>query len=90
MFQYSAFQTGQVTVTGIATQIVPAFSSRSGIVITNLGTTDVYLIENNQGTTSTGHLLPGTKGASVSFATTGAIWAITGGSSQAVSFLQTN
>ena len=62
MFQYQAFQTGQVTLTGAATLIVAAFPSRSGIVITNLGTTDCYIIENSSGTTSNGHLLPGTKG----------------------------
>jgi hypothetical protein len=90
MFQFQAFQTNQVTITGTATQIVAAFSSRSGIVITNLGTTDVYIGENANVTTSTGHLLPGTKGASLSFSTTGAIYGITGGSSQAVSYLQTN
>ena len=90
MFQYQAFQTGQVSVLGTATQIVAAYPSRSGIVITNLGTTDVYLGENANVTTATGHLLPGTKGASVSFATTGAIYGITSGSAQTVSYLQTN
>ena len=90
MFQYQAVQTGQVSVTGTATQIVGQYSSRSGIVITNLGTTDVYIGENAGVTTSTGHLLPGTKGASLSFSTTGAIYGITGGSSQTVSWLATN
>ena len=90
MFQFGAFQTGQVSVTSAATQIVAANSSRSGISIVNLGTTDVYIGENANVTTSTGHLLTGTKGASVNFACTGAIYGITGGSSQSVSYLQTN
>jgi hypothetical protein len=90
MFQYQAIQTGQVTVTGTATQIVPAYSSRSGINIVNTGTTDVYIGENANVTITTGHLLPGTKGASVSFSTTGAVYGITSGASQVVTFLETN
>lgn len=89
MFQNYPFNTGQATITGTATQIVPANASRSGIIITNLGTTDVYIIENNTGTTSTGDLLVGTKGATKAFTTTGAIWGITSGGSQTVSWLQT-
>ena len=89
MFQNTPFQTSQKTVANTATQIVAANAARSGIVITNLGTTDVFIIENTNGTTSTGHLLPGTKGASVAFSTTGAIYGITTGASQAVSVLET-
>lgn len=88
-FQNYPFITGQTTITGTATQIVPANAARSGIQITNLGTTDVWLIENTSGTTATGHLLLGVKGASVSFSTTSAVYGITSGSSQAVSWLQT-
>lgn len=88
-FQNYPYTTGQTAVLGTATQIVPANAARSGIQITNLGTTDVWLIENTSGTTSTGHLLLGAKGASVSFSTTGAIYGITSGASQTVSWLQT-
>jgi hypothetical protein len=88
-FQFYPFKTSQVAVTGTATQIVAANAARSGISIENLGTTDVWLGENNTVTTSTGHLLLGTKGASVSFSTTGAVWGITGGASQSVSVLET-
>lgn len=90
MFQYQAFSTGQATITGTATLIAAALSSRSGITITNTGTTDVYIVENNQGTILTGHLLTGTKGASLSFATTGAIYGVTSGGSATVTYLQTN
>jgi hypothetical protein len=88
-FQNYPFTTGQTTVTSAATQIVPTNAARSGIQITNLGTTDVYLIENTSGTTATGHLLLGVKGASVSFSTTSAVYGITGGASQTVTWLQT-
>lgn len=89
MFQNYPFSTGQATVTGTATLIVAANASRSGLVITNTGTTDVYLIENSSGTTSTGQLLPGTKGASLGFTTTGAVYGITGGGTAVLTFLQT-
>jgi hypothetical protein len=89
VFQAYPFSTGQATMNGTASQIVPANSSRSGIVITNLGTVDVYIVENASGTTSTGQLLVGTKGASLAFSTTGAIYGVTSGASQAVSWLQT-
>lgn len=89
MFQNYPFTTGQVSVTSAATQIVAKDAARSGITITNLGTTDCYLGENSTVTTGIGHLLPGTKGASVSFSTTGAIYGITGGASQTVSYLAT-
>ena len=87
--QFYPFTTAQVSVTGTATLIVAANKSNSGVQITNFGTTDVYLGENATVTTATGHLLPGTKGASVSFSTTGNIYGITSGSAQTVSVLVT-
>lgn len=89
MHQWYPFSTGQVSVLGTATLIVPANPDRSGLVLTNFGTTDVYIIENSSGTTSTGQLLPGVKGASLGFTTTGAVYGITTGASQTVSWLQT-
>jgi hypothetical protein len=89
LFQNYPFDTGQVAVTGTATKIVAANAARSGLIITNLGTTDVWLIENSSGTTSTGDLLVGTKGATKAFTTTGAVYGITSGASQTVSFLET-
>ena len=88
-FQNYPFSTGQATVTGTATLIVAANSARSGLVITNTGTTDVYIVENTSGTTSTGQLLPGTKGASLGFSTTGAVYGITGGGTAVLTWLQT-
>ena len=88
MFQYQAVQTGQVTVTGTATQIVTAYSSRSGIVLINTGATTVYVGENASVTTSTGY--PLLASTSVSFSTTGAVYGITSGGSDLVGWLQTN
>ena len=89
MYQNYPFSTGQVTVTGTATLIVPANHDRSGLVITNASAVDVFIIENTSGTTATGQLLPGTKGASLGFTTTGAVYGITSGGSALVTFLQT-
>lgn len=89
MLQFYPFTTGQATVTGTATLIVAADRARSGITITNTGTTVVYLGENNTVLTTTGHYLPGSAGASQSFSTTGAIYGITSGGSATVTYLQT-
>jgi hypothetical protein len=88
VFQFYPFHVGQVSVTGTATQIVPANTSRSGIVIIQHGTTDVFLGEANV-TTSTGALLVGTKGAGLAFSSTSAIYGITSGAAQIISFLET-
>ncbi len=88
-FQFNPFKTSQVTVTGVATLVSSANNARSGISLTNLGSTDVYYGENNTVTTSTGDLLAGTKGTVKGFSTTGAVYAITSGASQAISVLET-
>jgi hypothetical protein len=87
-YQFYPFKCTQVTVTGTATQLVAANASRSGFQVINTGTNDCYLGESNV-TTSTGHLLAGTKGTSIGFATTQAVYAITGGASQVVTVLET-
>lgn len=89
MFQNTPFQTSQISVTGTATKLVSTNPNRSGFQVINLGTTDIYIGENATVTTSTGHLLVGTKGASISFATTGQVYGITGGGTQSVSILET-
>lgn len=88
-FQNYPFTTGQATVTGSVTLIVAKNAARSGLVITNTGTTDVYLVENTAGTTSTGQLLPGTKGASLGFSTTNAVYGVTSGGSAVLTWLST-
>ena len=88
MFQYQAIQTGQATVTSAATQIVPQYSSRSGIVLLNTGSSTIYIGENNAVTTDTGY--PLLASTSVSFSTTGAIYGITATGSSVLGWLQTN
>jgi len=89
-FQNYPFSTGQAAVLNTATLIVAANAARSGITITNItGTAPVYIIENTNGTTNTGHYLAGTAGASVSFSTTGAVYGIVSSTTQTVSYLQT-
>ena len=87
-YQNYPFSVGQQTCTAAATQIVGANAARSGIIITNTSTTAVYLGEAAV-TTLTGHYLPGVVGASVSLATTSAIYGITAGGSALCTFLQT-
>ena len=88
MFQFQAIQTNQVSVTNSATQIVPAFPSRSGIVLVNTGSVTVYIGENNSVTTATG--CPLLASSSLSFSTTGAVYGITASTSATVGYLQTN
>lgn len=88
MYQFYPYKTSQVSVLSASTQIVAANSSRSGLQIINAGSTDVYIGESGV-TTATGHLLVGTKGASVSFTTTQAVFGATGGSAQTVTVLET-
>lgn len=89
-FQFYPYSTSQKTADSTAggTQLVAANKARSGLQIINTGTTDCYLGESGV-TTSTGHLLVGTKGASISFTTTQAVFAITGGSSATLTILET-
>ena len=83
----SDFGTGQVSVAATATQIVAQNRGRHAVVITNLGTVAIYLGNSSAVTTSTGQLLPGVLGASISIPTAGPVWGISSGSAQSVSFL---
>lgn len=80
------FATAQAAVTTTAAQIVAARAGRGSVKIQNLGTTDIYL-GNTGVTTTTGDLLVGTKGASVTIPTTAAIFAI-GAAAGSVSILE--
>lgn len=89
MFQFYPFKTSQVSVGGTATQIAAINSSRSGVLLVNFGTTDVFIGPDNTVTTSNGQLLAGTKGTAIGFATTGTIYGITSGASQNIGVLET-
>lgn len=79
--------TNQATVTTSATQIIAARTGRSRVTITNLGTTDVFIGPTGV-TATTGQILVGTKGASITLNTSAAIFAIVGTGTQAVSFIE--
>jgi hypothetical protein len=83
----SSFNTNQVTVGATATLIVAQNVGRKAVVITNLGITPVYLGSNSSVTATTGQILPGTVGASISIPSTSAVYGIVASGSQAVSFL---
>lgn len=79
--------TSQVSVTGSATLIIGYNPNRVGVLITQLGTTDVW-IGNSDVTTTTGSYLPGTAGAALSLPFYGEVYGITAGGSQGVSVLE--
>lgn len=84
--------TGQVTVTAAGVQVVPANENRLEVRITKVGAgaNDVYLGCNSGTTITSGHVLAGTCGQTITLPTTGAVWAITTAGSQTVSFLEIN
>ena len=75
--------TSQVSVTNAAALLYTPQASSIGVMITNLGTTDVWLGPAGV-TTGNGQLLPGVRGAAISLPTTAPIFGITGGASQSV------
>ena len=85
---YEAFATSQVTVGTTPTLISAARDGTDTVTIENLGTTGVY-IGNAGVTTTTGFLIPGTAGASLTLEATTAIYGIVATGSQAVAVLRT-
>lgn len=79
--------TQQEVVASTPTLLIAANLARVGVMITNLGTVDVF-IGNANVTAATGSLLPGTKGAAMSLPFLGAVYAITGGGTQSVCVLE--
>lgn len=77
----------QVTVQANATILITFNPNRVGVLITNLGTTDVF-IGNSDVTAVTGQLLPGVKGAALSLPFYGDVFGITAGGPQGVSVLE--
>jgi hypothetical protein len=85
--------TGQATVANTATLIVAARTGASGtgrksVTIVNGSTTPVYVGASGV-TTSTGILLPGTTGASLTLDTQAALYGIVASSTEAVSYAET-
>jgi hypothetical protein len=79
--------TAQVSVATSSTQVVAARAGRGSVKITNLGTTDVFVGVTGV-TTTTGDLLPGTKGASITIPTNAAVFAVASGAAQTVSVME--
>lgn len=79
--------TGQTTVGATATLIAVARVGRYSITVENSGTTDLF-VGDAQVTAGTGVLLPGVVGASITLNFSGALFAIAGSGSQAVSFYE--
>lgn len=82
---------GQVSCSTSSTALVAARTGVAGtgrvsVTVTNLGTNDVYIGVTGV-TTSTGNLLVGVKGASVTYNTQAALFCVAG-SAQSVSFLE--
>lgn len=80
------FATGQVSVANTATSILAGDPQRTNVLITNAGTVAVY-IGNSAVTTANGAYLPA--GTSISIPTKDAVFGISSGATQTVTFLVT-
>lgn len=84
----TTLNTNQVSVTSAGVLIVAARDPRNSVTVENLGTVAVYL-GNSGVTTTTGFLLPGVVGASVTFPFAGAVYGVVASTSQSVAFAET-
>ena len=80
--------TNQVSVAATATQVAPARPGRIAVFFFYKGTTEFY-IGNSGVTATTGALLPGVLGASLTLPTSAAVSGITASGSQTVSYIET-
>lgn len=87
-YGFGTMATNQVSVATASTQIVAARSGRGNVTITNTGTNPVY-IGNTGVTAANGHLLPGVVGASITLPTQTAVFGISTGAAQTVTFVET-
>jgi hypothetical protein len=76
--------TSQISINTTATSLVSSRAGRQGVVVTNLGTTPIYL-GGSAVTTSNGAFLAGIVGASKMIPFTGAVYGIVGVGTQSVS-----
>ena len=83
----TTFKTTQATISTTPTLIFAARAGRDSVVVEQTGTTKVYVGDLNV-TTSTGLLLPGVEGASISLETTDAVYGIVASGSQVVCALE--
>lgn len=80
--------TSQASVASTATLVAAARAGRNAVTVENLGTVAVY-IGGAGVTTSTGFLLPGVVGASVTIPTSAAVYGVDATGTQAVAVLET-
>lgn len=79
----ASIATGQGSVTTTAVQLVAARTGRRTVTVENTGTTPVYL--GGSGVTSTtGFLLPGVAGASLTISFSGALYAVSTGTAAVI------
>lgn len=83
-----AIAVNQITVAATSTLIVAARTNRNTVTVVNSGATDVFIGPTGV-TITTGVLLPGTKGASLTLHATSALYGIAATGTQVVSFLET-
>lgn len=81
--------TSQVTVDASGTTLLVApRKSRAGVIITNLGTVDVFIGPASGVTTANGDLLAGIKGSFVTVPYNGALYGVVAVGTQAVSVME--
>ena len=80
-------ETGQVSVATSATRVLPARSNRRSLLIVMHATNLIYFGKDASVSSTTGVLLTGIAGSSISIPYTGEIWGIAN-STQTVSYLE--
>lgn len=83
---YEGFTTAQVSVGTTATLLAAAADGRDSVIVTNMGTVDVFIGDANV-TTSNGALLAGVKGTTLIIPATTALYGRVAAGTQAVSVL---
>lgn len=83
----ASLSTGQVSVASTDTVVVASRAGRAAVNVVNHGTTDVFLGATGVSIT-TGVLLAGVVGANITVPTSGAVYGITAGGTQTVSFME--
>jgi hypothetical protein len=79
---------GQITVGTSATQIRAATANRTALIIVNHGSTNVFVGFTNAVNATTGVMLVGIPGQTLTFQTQSAIWAYVASGSQVVGFYE--
>lgn len=85
----TVFATAQVSVAATATLIAAGRNQRNSITVTNTTAVAIYLGNSSGVTTSTGTLLPGVIGASLTLPYDGAVYGISSTGSNTVTVAET-